>query len=207
MNCNGIGKRIAKLRNEKSETQAELAKALHVKRETVNMWENGTRDLKTLHTVALANHFGVTCDEILRGIKSENVDIHRKTGLDDMAIKKLKEFIDNSVEKTTKNVRTQLTNALICDPNYNKFIESIDRYTWCMVKPPIKHSDEYTQKLHVIMDTTPELEDIYRDPEKILDVRRYIVENHAKALIESVSTKWVDILIKNESLKDQEGKG
>lgn len=89
MDCNGIGERIAELRKKKGETQADLAKALYVKRETVNQWENETRDLKTAHTVALATHFGVTCDEILRGIPSEYVDINKKTGLSSEAIKAL----------------------------------------------------------------------------------------------------------------------
>lgn len=53
------------LRESKGETQAELAKILLVKRETVNQWEQGTRDLKTQYTINLANHFGVSCDYLL----------------------------------------------------------------------------------------------------------------------------------------------
>ena len=89
---NTIGDRIRILREARKLTQAELAKELSkmlgfiIKRETVNQWENNARDLKTDYTVILANFFGVTCDEILRGVKAENVDIQEKTGLSDTAI-------------------------------------------------------------------------------------------------------------------------
>lgn len=83
---NTIGGRIEQLRKDKGLTQAELAKAMYVRRETIVQWENGDRDLKTQATISLADFFGVTCDEILRGIKAENVDINKKTGLTANAI-------------------------------------------------------------------------------------------------------------------------
>lgn len=87
MNSNiEIGKRIKQLRENKGLTQKELAEKLTVKRETVNQWENGTRDLKTEYTIKLANFFEVTCDEILRGVKAENVSINKDLGLSDSAI-------------------------------------------------------------------------------------------------------------------------
>jgi transcriptional regulator with XRE-family HTH domain len=85
-----IGARIKQLREKKGLTQAKLAKELSVNRETVNQWENGTRDLKTQYTIRLADFFGVTCDDILRGIKAENVDICAETGLSDKAIEIIK---------------------------------------------------------------------------------------------------------------------
>jgi len=86
---NKIGDRIRELREKKGETQASVAKKIGVKRETVNQWENGTRDLKTEYTVKIADYFKTTCDYILRGIPAENVDIHRATGLKYNAIRNL----------------------------------------------------------------------------------------------------------------------
>lgn len=87
MNSNiEIGKRIKELREKKGLTQKELAENLSVKRETVNQWENGTRDLKTEYTIKLADFFEVTCDEILRGVKAENVSINKELGLSDSTI-------------------------------------------------------------------------------------------------------------------------
>ena len=92
MDCNTIGGRIKSLREKRGETQAEVAEAMHVKRQTVDQWENGTRDLKTQHTIELANYFSITCDELLRGLKPENVDINRDLGLTDSAIEALKTY-------------------------------------------------------------------------------------------------------------------
>lgn len=88
MECNklDIGQRIKELREMSCLTQADIAKALSVKRETVNQWENGTRDLKTDYSIKLANYFNTTCDYILRGVKSKNVDVNRTLGLTDKAI-------------------------------------------------------------------------------------------------------------------------
>ncbi len=84
-----IGKRISRLREQKGLTQLELAKALGVKRETVTQWETGTRDLKTEYTVKLADFFDVSSDEILRGVKAENVSVKRDLELSDKAIENI----------------------------------------------------------------------------------------------------------------------
>lgn len=91
MSCskNVIGERIAALRNSRELSQQELSAALHVSREVVAKWENGTRDLKTEHTVALSDYFGVSCDYILRGVEAEKVDIHKLTGLSENAMNSL----------------------------------------------------------------------------------------------------------------------
>lgn len=91
-----IGARIKDLRDSRNLTQKQLADALKVKRETVNQWEHGSRDLKTFYIESLADFFGVTCDYIIRGVASENVDIHRRTGLSDQAIKAL-EFMKEDI--------------------------------------------------------------------------------------------------------------
>jgi len=90
VDCNTIGDRLKALRMHKGDTQAEVAIALNVKRQTVDQWENNSRDIKTQYTIDLANYYGVTCDYILRGVKTENVDIHNATGLSDKAISRLK---------------------------------------------------------------------------------------------------------------------
>ena len=80
-----VGLRIARLRESRGLSQKQLSDELEkiglkVRRETVTQWEAGTRDLKTEYTVKLADFFGVTCDEILRGIKSENLSAAKETG-------------------------------------------------------------------------------------------------------------------------------
>ena len=90
-----IGLRIAKLRESRGLSQKQLADELEkiglkVRRETITQWENGTRDLKTEYTIKLADFFGVSCDEILRGIKAENLSATQITGLYSSTIDNLK---------------------------------------------------------------------------------------------------------------------
>lgn len=85
-----IGKRIAELRKKAGLTQGELANRLSVKRETVNQWENGVRQIKGPDIADLADALGTTCDYILRGISSENLDVYQATGLSDRSINYLR---------------------------------------------------------------------------------------------------------------------
>lgn len=90
MNSNSIGDRIAEKRKALGFTQAELASKLLVKRETINQWENGIRQIKGEDIVRLADMLRTTTDYILRGVNPENVDIARDTGLSEKAIIRLK---------------------------------------------------------------------------------------------------------------------
>ena len=65
---------------------------MHVKRQTVNQWENGERDIKTGDVIQLANYLAVSCDKLLRGIDAENLDVSSDLWLDDRAIKRLKQI-------------------------------------------------------------------------------------------------------------------
>ena len=120
--CNTIGGRIQSIRKKKGMTQADLAKKMGVKRETVNQWESGTRDLKTSATVGLADIFGVTCDEILRGVTAENAEIHRTTGLSDDAIGILRRMKDES------DPRTAVVDFLLRQDGYDALLYEILRY-------------------------------------------------------------------------------
>lgn len=62
-----IGAFIAALRKANGMTQRELAEALHVSDKTVSRWErdDGAPDLSLIPVIA--ELFGVTCDELLRG--------------------------------------------------------------------------------------------------------------------------------------------
>ena len=60
-----IGKRIAEQRKESGLTQAQLAEKINVKREMINYWENGSRDIKSGNIVLLAEVLGVSIDWLL----------------------------------------------------------------------------------------------------------------------------------------------
>lgn len=96
MNCNSsleaIGKRIAEQREKSNLTQAELAQKISVNRELISYWENGTRDIKTGNIALLAETLNTTCDYLIRGVETENVDIAKTTGLCNFAVNKLREI-------------------------------------------------------------------------------------------------------------------
>jgi transcriptional regulator with XRE-family HTH domain len=91
MDSNKIGLIIGKLRVESGVTQQELAKEIGVKRETVNQWENGTRQIKAESIIKLCKYFNVTADYLLglSEIKSYKADKQAAclyTGLPEPAI-------------------------------------------------------------------------------------------------------------------------
>lgn len=103
-------------------------------------WENGSRDLKTEHTIVLADYFNVTCDYILRGVKAENVDVNKKLGLSDKAIQSLIELKklsaakgENEEENYFPLIHEQRINAinlLLSRELNDNFFELIAAYFW-----------------------------------------------------------------------------
>ena len=67
MEAKTIGKLIAALRKANGMTQKDLAEKLNVSDKTISRWErdDGAPDLSAIPV--LAEIFGVTCDELLRG--------------------------------------------------------------------------------------------------------------------------------------------
>lgn len=122
-----IGERIRSLREKAGLTQQQLSDALDVKRETINLWENGYRDLKTGYTVALAGFFHVDCDYILRGISAERIDIHKDVGLSDDAIARLQTLRDYSPDAFL------IVNYLITD------FETMKEITDCFTQATIRY--------------------------------------------------------------------
>ncbi len=86
-----IAKRLSELRKEKGVKQDEIAELLNVKRATVANYETGKRTPDYESIIKLADYYGVSCDYIIRGVKSEFAEIHSLTGLNDEAIEALKE--------------------------------------------------------------------------------------------------------------------
>lgn len=84
-----IGKRIKEYRLEHEWTSAQMGEMLSISGGAYNMKERGKRDFTWDEVIALSDIFDVSLDEMIRGIGSDNVDIHRKTGLSDKAIDSL----------------------------------------------------------------------------------------------------------------------
>ena len=101
-----IGKFIAVLRKANGLTQAELAEKLFVSDKTISRWERdeSTPDLELIPVIA--DLFGVTTDEILRGERAPVSAVLNDT---------LEKELDNQREKTEKRYKKLL------DRKYLKF--------------------------------------------------------------------------------------
>lgn len=88
----GVGGRVVALRADKGLTQETLAEKLGMSRSALNLKEHGDRAFSLDEIIHLSDLFGITIDEMIRGVKTDNVDIHRETGLTDKAIESLKGF-------------------------------------------------------------------------------------------------------------------
>lgn len=71
---NNFGEFLCALRKEKGMTQAELANALNVTNKAVSKWETGEAMPETALLLPIAQIFGVTVDELLKGERRESAD-------------------------------------------------------------------------------------------------------------------------------------
>ena len=91
-NWPGVGGRVVELRTKHHLTQESLSEKMGISRSALNMKEHGDRVFSLDELILLSDLFGITIDELIRGIETANVDIHRETGLTNDAIETLKEF-------------------------------------------------------------------------------------------------------------------
>lgn len=68
-----VGKRIKSLRKKAKETQAELAKAIHVSQDNISKIEQGNVCLTLENQINIANHYHVSHDYICTGVSNDNL--------------------------------------------------------------------------------------------------------------------------------------
>ena len=92
-----IGETIAKLRNERGESQDQLADAIQETRAIVRNWETGKSEVRHPALIKLAEHFGVSVDYLLGlselpSIQGSGREAAEYTGLSETAIEALHEI-------------------------------------------------------------------------------------------------------------------
>lgn len=90
MEENQIGRQIAENRRVKGLTQEQLAEEFGVSPQAVSKWENGASCPDILILPQLADFFGITVDELLRGPRGEEVRLlppEERKNADEMLIK------------------------------------------------------------------------------------------------------------------------
>ena len=66
-----LGETIKVYRMERNMTQEFVAESLGVSRQAVSKWEKGTSDPSTSNLLALAKLYGISAEELLRGVQKE----------------------------------------------------------------------------------------------------------------------------------------
>ena len=101
---------------------ATLADELGTSTQTISYYINGKRKPSYDNVIALTKFFGVSADYLLFHVKSENMDMHKKTGLSNEAITMLEQM-----HKTSKNGDltdiTALVDSLLSDRDFYVFME------------------------------------------------------------------------------------
>lgn len=121
-----IGGRIKMLRERAELTQEALAKKLYISREKVNMWENGSRMIKGDDIAILADALKSTCDYLLRGVESDQLDINSVTALSGPAIFTLKYLTDEHRKRWGGVLSALITHPQIMDALYYYLNYDID---------------------------------------------------------------------------------
>ena len=114
-----IGENLRELRAAKAEreerkiTQAELAAVMGVEKNTVWKWEHDKVQLSSDQIVRLADYYGVSADELLRGGKAKNLVMMNETGLSDQTIDRLRGYKAKGKTELSKMIN------LLCDARFS----------------------------------------------------------------------------------------
>ena len=190
-----IGERIRTLREKENLTQQQLAKKLHRNRETINQWENHSRDLKSEDIKALAEFFKTSADYLLGITHTPENDVTLKeisktTGLNEKSINTLIDY------KTLTAENTDLINKMLShNEQFEKLLEEIKNYN------SISNSSEISDQLETIttffeykidINQTNEspilkfLQNISTTPEKMIGMYEESLKNRFITFIKSL---------------------
>lgn len=106
MSTNSIGSFLAALRKASGMTQKQLAEKLNVSDKAVSRWERDECAPDLALIPVLAEIFGVTCDEILRGQRN-NPDAEPPARSEEKTQKRLRHLLDQA--ETTYRVRSMIS--------------------------------------------------------------------------------------------------
>ena len=139
-NRDEICERLSDLRHPnggKTISLAELSKGIekktgvYISAAQLGKYEDSEKTdiMNAKNLLAIADYYDKTCDYILRGVKTENVDIHKRTGLSDNAIKKLESESESYESDDSPFIKT--LNALI---ENGRIIQDISQYLFWEVE-------------------------------------------------------------------------
>lgn len=119
----GFAVRLTELREKKKLKRQEVADSIGISRASLEYYEKGKRKPDVEVALKLADFYGVTCDYLIRGVRSEFVGIQKTTGLSDKAIETLSTFKKFQMDNYIK-----IVNFLIEETEYKSVGEGVRRY-------------------------------------------------------------------------------
>lgn len=93
--ANTLGSRIVECRKKKSITQDQLAEYMGVSSQAVSKWENNLSCPDITLLPQLADYFNITIDELLKGEKSQVVQVVSEEEREDFNKKVLKVYVNS----------------------------------------------------------------------------------------------------------------
>ena len=146
-----FAERLTALRENKGKKRQDVADDIQISRASLEYYEKGKRkpDIEVL--LKLADYYNVTCDYLLKGVKTENVSINEVTGLSDETIDNLQKG-KNSVFYTTllnflinNRVLLKALNSYLLSSIYNDYRKSDYMYLPLKDKAVYIHNPEIAQ--------------------------------------------------------------
>lgn len=121
---------LIKLRKDKGISRKKLAEDIGVSVASIGYYENGDRvpDIEVL--VKLAEYFDVSCDELLKGVKSPNKNIYQDLWISDTALKNLRKLKEMEPINPETNISRlfELFDDLISEPDFRTLMKYLYRY-------------------------------------------------------------------------------
>ena len=110
-----IGARVRDLRVKYGWTDEVLGKKIGLSGSSLNNKERGIRDFTWDEIIRLSDVFRITIDELIRGVRPENLAAHRRTGLSNDSISSLKSFCETNSARKIKGLNLALSSDIVLD--------------------------------------------------------------------------------------------
>lgn len=206
-----IGQRIRTARVECNLTQEELANKVGVARGTINYWERGSREPKIGDVIRLASELNTSCDYLLQGVHTENLNLFKETGLNESSIQALKN-LNKDPQLSSKRILS--LNLLLSSKGFGKFLDYIGQYSKHLKKAssisfknavlvdPTILKDEYAPKVKLsFSETQNNIENNNKRIDRQLDLANYQLFCMQKTLADIMQEHCKNFNIKYIHLK------
>ncbi len=129
-----IGMRICKKREKLNITQQQLSDKIGVSRSKIAKMEVGEREIKAQDILQIASTLGTTCDYLITGIETNNIEICDELNLSNDAVSTLRQWKkDLNGVKGKQQAHEQFTalEALICSEEGKNILGEVYKYLTC----------------------------------------------------------------------------